>query len=348
MKETGALVYCTGTDLDLASNLTFYVNGSGGATYSAAASVHYSTYASARFSNLKAGTRYSFYAEALTAEGQRVTSATGSFETPAPSTSKGWLEMPAKGDVATAKEYYILSGERNYTAYYDTQTYSSLWVAYPLAKGHMGSLARPSPDPWAAYSGLSSDYQINVWDGSYGVNYAGSNPYARGHQIANADRNGNSSMQNQTFLAINSTPQIQNGFNGGIWASLEQAIQNHAKNSSDSLYVTTGPVYRTAGGSESIKYIQPSKDSKKCPVPNYYFKVVMKVKRSGNAITSAMAVGFWFEHRVYESKTETYDMFAVSVDEIERLTGYNFFANLPDDIEASAEQNASWSAFSSR
>ncbi len=263
------------------------------------------------------------------------------------------MEIPARGAVSTAQEYRVKddAGERNYSAYYDTGTYSSLWVAYPLAAGHMGSISRPKPEPWAAYGGVDESRQINVWDGAYGVaytptTYVNGNSYARGHQIANADRNGKEQMQIQTFSAINSTPQIQNGFNGGIWASLEAAIQTHAKSlpASDSLYVATGPVYKTVGGSEAIIYIQPQHDTKKCPVPNYYYKVLLKVKRSGETITDAMAVGFWFEHKEY-SDSKAYLNYAVSVDEIERKTGFDFFANLPNAIEAVAEQNSSWDTF---
>ncbi len=263
------------------------------------------------------------------------------------------MEIPAQGAVSGAQEYRVKddAGERNFTAYYDTGTYSSLWVAYPLAVGYMGPISRPDPEPWAAYEGLDADEQINVWDGAYGVaytptTYENGNSYARGHQIANADRNGKEQMQRQTFLAINSTPQIQKGFNNGIWKSLEGAIQSHAKTlaSSDSLYVNTGPVYKTVGGSETVTYIQPRYDTKQCPVPNYYYKVVLKVKRSGETVTDAMAVGFWFEHKEYASGT-SYTSYAVSVDEIERKTGFDFFANLPNAIEAVAEQNSSWDTF---
>ncbi len=274
---------------------------------------------------------------------------------PSGSASCGWLELPAQGNLQNADEYVIRASDdrRNYTVYYDTDTYSSLWVAYPLAPGHMGSIARPSPDPWAAYSGISSDWQINIWSGGYGVSYPttnyNSNSYARGHQIANADRNGIEEMQIQTFLAINSTPQIQNGFNGGIWVNLENALQTHAKtlDAADSLYIATGPVYKTVGGSEVITYLDPAKDTKDCPIPNYYYKVVLKVKRSGKAVTSAMAVGFWFEHREYALKTDNYVNCAVSVNEIENKTGFDFFANLPDGIEVTAESNASWETFCS-
>jgi endonuclease G len=68
----------------------------------------------------------------------------------------------------------------------------------------------------------------------------------------------------------------------------------------------------------------------------------MKVKRSAGVVTSASTVGFWFEHKQY---SDSYTNYAVSVDRIEQLTGFDFFANLPDGVEASAETNALWTAF---
>ena len=248
--------------------------------------------------------------------------------------------VPQMGKADAADGPYLVSGQLYGKIICHRNLYTALWVAYPLAAGHMGSLDRPGS--WYENPDISTSQQINVWDGSYGVNY-GSTIYARGHQIPNADRNGNSTMQKQVFYATNSTPQIQDKFNGGIWEQFETAVRGEVP-TRDSLYIATGAVFRTTGGSESITYIRPANDSKLCPVPNYYFKVMLKVKRSGSTITSAMAVGAWFEHRQY---SDSWTNYVVSVDEIERLTGFDFFANLPDDVEAAAEQNGSWSAFSS-
>ncbi len=333
--DSGAFVYCTGSDLDNARSLKFYAVGAGG-TVGAAASVHNISYASAELKNLKPGTQYRYYAEAVTSDGRTVRSAEGTFETQQPSTSYGWLELPAQGSVSTAKEYVMRSGERNYTAYYDTKTYSSLWVAYPLAKGHSGSLSRPGS--WYFAPEIDQSVQVDLTSHSY------NDGYSRGHQIANGDRNGKSGMQKQTFYVINSVPQIKNGFNGGIWNALEDNIRS-AIPSNDSLYVATGPVYQTVGGSETLEYTSAKDDTKKLPVPNYFFKVVLKVKRSGGRVTDAKAVGFWFEHKAYSGSN--YEAYAVPVDEIEKKTGYDFFANLPDAIEAAAEQNSSWSTFKS-
>lgn len=175
-----------------------------------------------------------------------------------------------------------------------------------------------------------------------------SNIYARGHQIPNADRNKDpyGTMCAQTFYATNSTPQIQNGFNSGIWSTLEGDVRTLAQQQTDTVYVVTGAILRTVTGNETITYIKPAKDTKNCPVPNYYYKVLLKVKREASGkISSASTVGVWLPHRVYSG--ESYQSYTKSVAEIEALTGYNFFANLPADIQAAAEQNSNWSTFAS-
>ena len=50
------------------------------------------------------------------------------------------------------------------------------------------------------------------------------------------------------------------------------------------------------------------------------------------------------EHRDY-AKSEEYTNFAVSVDQIEEWTGFDFFANLPESLQTTAETNTSWSTF---
>ena len=258
----------------------------------------------------------------------------------------GWLELP--GEVASGNyvvNTYYAGSARNYTHLYDKDKYASLWTAYPLYGSTTGGSRKES---WSANPSLNipSSSQINTWNGSYGVSY-GSTIYARGHQIPDADRSKNATMQEQTYYATNLVPQIQDHFNGGIWMNLEDALRNEIP-ASDTLYVVTGVTFKTAGGNESITYIQPQHDSKQCPVPNYFWKVVMKVKRnSQKQVTSASTVGFWFDHKQYKDSNETYATYAKSVDDIERLTGFDFFVNLPDSVESDAENNSSWSTFSS-
>lgn len=253
-----------------------------------------------------------------------------------PAVGTGWLELPSKTDGAQYVTNTLrVGGARNYTHLYDTKMYTSMWTAYPLYASAMGSLDRPS---WSRNPNIDAKYQINLWDGSYGVG-----DYSRGHMIPNGSRNGIRAMQLQTFYATNSVPQKQNKFNGSIWANLENALQGMTS-STDTVYVVTGVAFNKVGESETVKYIKPAKDSKQCPVPNYFYKVALKVKRSGSAITDACAVGVWMEHRDYSS-SETYGQFTVTVNQIEEWLGLNFFTNLPEGLQTTAEKNSSWSTF---
>ena len=133
-----------------------------------------------------------------------------------------------------------------------------MWIAYPLYADTYSGSSQYSGS-WAAAQGINSSDQINIWTNSYNVylgdtkysdsfSISGKEYYARGHQIPDADRQYNSDMVKQTYYAINSTPQIQNKFNGGIWQQLEQAVRTQAAKT-DTLYVATGPVFQTVGGS---------------------------------------------------------------------------------------------------
>ena len=296
-------------------------------------------------SDLTAGMTY--YAQAyVVANGTTTYGNTVSFKTEAPSASqtpavagKDWLELPGASDLDPSRypvnTYY--SGDRNYTHLYDTQTYTSLWTAYPLNSSHMGSLSRPSG--WSYSPSIDTGYQADLRSSSYS-----GDTYSRGHMIPNASRNGNSEMQKQTFYVTNSVPQRQNKFNGSIWNALEQAIQAEAD--SEEIYVVTGVAFNKVGETRSISYVSPSSNSSQnCAIPNYFYKVVLKVKYSGSTVTSASAVGFWFDHKDYDNSI--YANYAVSVDQIEAWTGFDFFVNLPDSVENTAESNDEWNVFAS-
>ncbi|MBR1959066.1 MAG: DNA/RNA non-specific endonuclease, partial [Bacteroidales bacterium] len=65
--------------------------------------------------------------------------------------------------------------------------------------------------------------------------------------------------------------------------------------------------------------------------------------KSGSTVVSASTIGFWFEHKDYDNTS--YSNYAVSVDQIEKWTGFDFFVNLPDEVETAAEKNTSWTTF---
>lgn len=305
---------------------------------------------SATLSGLAPGTNYVFQAYAIVSgtgqySSEEVTFYAGSpmvFKTQGatrPAVDKDWLEL-ASGKEGTQ---YVVSttyaGERNYTVFYDTSMMTPLWTAYPLESRHMGS--NPRPSSWSYNPNIAEKYQIKVTGGTYA-----DNTYSRGHMCPNGSRNGNAKMQAQTFYVTNQVPQVQNSFNSGIWSNLEGAVQGVAKSKNEEIYVVTGVAFNKGAESHTINYTSSSKaSSQKVPIPNYFYKLVLRVKTSGTTVTDAVCVAFWFEHKTY---SDSYANYTVSVDQVESWTGFDFFVNLPSEIEARCEEkNTSWEAFTS-
>lgn len=261
-------------------------------------------------------------------------------DTPVVTPTGEWLELPAEPNMSkypNAVTVTIMDGnERNYTHFYDKSTYTTMWVAYPLESKHMDSYSRPSNWDWNPY--IDQAYQVNLCNRSY----TDSDVHVRGHLIPNASRNGIKNMQIQTFYVTNSVPQVHNNFNSGIWQNLEAALQGIGEK--ELIYIVTGVAFNKEGESKTISYTTAKDDTKQVPIPNYFYKVVLKVDtNSSGEVTAASTVGFWFENKAYSGSA--YENYTTTVDQIEAWTGFDFFTNLPDTIETTAEQNSSWSTF---
>lgn len=266
-----------------------------------------------------------------------------------------WLELPAlRGDEDYFGYFYGSGGNtddnRNYSYNYSYSRFASLWTAYQLKYEHKSGSA--STSNWSYNQNIDQAYQVNMTGSSYPTMY-GADAYSKGHQCPNADRKSDQQMNTQTYYCTNQTPQIYDGFNNGIWSALETAERNLVASAGEVVYVVTGPVYQKAGGNETVEYLEAVSGKgaypARVPVPNYYWKAFLKVKMSGNTVTSASAIGFWFEHKQYDNSN--YASYAVSVDQIEQWTGFDLFVNLPGDnntgIEKTAESNSNWSTFQS-
>lgn len=274
-----------------------------------------------------------------------------SFTTPAQQdqVSYGLLELPAAKTLSnTFSETLTVGGERNYSYLYDKSMYASLWAAYPLTAAHLEGDAKTST--WSYNPHVPQSAQINM-EKSYGSFY-GDDSYNRGHIVPNADRKHDQTMNSQLYYCTNQSPQIGPSFNGSVWSTLESSVRS-LTSTYDTVYVVTGAAFHDASGkgNETITYLNanstsyPQASPSRLPVPNYFWKAVLTVERSANGtITKAKAIGFWFENKSYTSGT-AFTSCQYSIDELEKKTGFDLFANLPDSIEAAAESIESWSDF---
>lgn len=93
------------------------------------------------------------------------------------------------------------------------------------------------------------------------------------------------------------------------------------------LYVVTGPIFGSGYGTTN------DKDGTACAVPTQYFKCIMKVTLSGVVPVSAVGAAYLLDHQSGATRQN------VSIDFIEGLTGFDFFANVPKSVQDAAEDD---------
>jgi len=123
------------------------------------------------------------------------------------------------------------------------------------------------------------------------------------------------------------TPQSSR-LNQQRWRLLEDQIQKLARDRGE-LWVITGPAFLDQDGDGVVKYLAIGKDL--VAVPTHYFKIVYVRSEQG---VDAMA--FLIPNEPLSGKD--FDVHLVSIDEIEKVTGYDFLSDLEDTVEDAAEE----------
>ena len=155
--------------------------------------------------------------------------------------------------------------------------------------------------------------------------------YDRGHLVASSDRTYSLEANKQTFYMSNMTPQVKE-FNQKYWVALERLVQDLGRNNSfaDTLYIVKGGAINDPKDFSKVLTLE----GKKVPVPRHNFMALLKVKNGKYS-----SIGFWLENKDYGRAGKKEDMVkhAVTIAKLEKLTGINFFHNLPDAIEKRIE-----------
>jgi len=149
--------------------------------------------------------------------------------------------------------------------------------------------------------------------------------YDRGHLCPAADMDFNPIAMEESFLMSNICPQAPD-FNRGIWKELETEVRNWAKKE-HKLYVVTGPVFNDNKGTIGQEEVL---------VPGYFFKILYE------ETDQPKIIAFVFPNR--KSDRPLAD-FAVTIDEAEKLTGFDFFSQIPDELENKLESRVDLSGW---
>lgn len=147
--------------------------------------------------------------------------------------------------------------------------------------------------------------------------YAGSGLH-RGHLVPASDMKGDEQAMRQTFFMTNICP-MSASLNTGGWAKLEEKVREWTARDS-ALLVFAGPVVSASDTTLAGSRVR---------VPGHYYKVVM-----APCVRPVRAIAFIYPNGASGGRLSKY---AVSVDEVERLTGLDFFGLLPQDEQQRTE-----------
>ena len=224
-----------------------------------------------------------------------------------PSFEQSSLELPAEVRGSVTVTYSA------YTSSYNQKTLIPDWVAYELTASEtdgeelrgerMFSMDKRVKGPQA----MREDYYNSGW--------------TKGHMAPASDFRWSADAMDDTFHFTNVCPQNEY-LNGKDWEYLERQVRSWAEKFGK-VWVVTGPVIGTN------KYGRIGERG--VVVPDGFFKAVMACK-NGNYKAIAFVMGndeerYWLKDC------------AVTIDDVERMTGLDLYPALEDKVEAAVESS---------
>ena len=220
--------------------------------------------------------------------------------------------------VSTDLDNYIPSSKTNreivrHSAFilsYQEEYELASWVLHRLVKeATLGKAERSNDflsDPLVeSGSAVAQDYSRSGYD--------------RGHLCPAGDFKHDKELQDETFYMSNMSPQLPD-FNRGIWSDLENKVRSWVKKRGE-LIIITGPILKK--GLPTIGRMN------KIAIPEKFYKIIYDP-------ATEEAIAFLFPN---EGSVELVKSFTISIDELEAMTGIDFFAKLPDSLEQKIEAN---------
>jgi len=230
----------------------------------------------------------------------------------------------ATADPRNANNYLILRPQ--YALSYSRDRAIANWASWHLNRSWLGDGERPDFQPDTA---LPADwYVVNPDD------YTGSG-FDRGHLVPAADRNRRPEDSAAVFLMTNVMPQAQDN-NQGPWSELEM-YSRELVNQGKELYIIAG----SAGtGGTGERGMRTAVGRGRVAVPEFFWKIVVVLDQP---IASAAEIGAGDRliavilPNVEGIRENDWRQYRQSVDQVERLTGYDFLSEVADDVETVLE-----------
>lgn len=228
-------------------------------------------------------------------------------------------------DANTDANNYLLR-RTEYTLSFNNSKGTPNWVSWHLNEDWTGSRGRcncfmQDPAlPSSFYSPTENDYR--------------GSGFQRGHLCPSADRDATDEENANTYFMTNMAPQTI-GNNLGPWADFERYLRSLTRRGNE-VHIIAGVA--GTGGTGTRGYRETINNGK-ITVPDSFWKVALVLPNGSNDIsrvstsTRMIAVNMPNDQGI----SDDWRRFTTSVDQIEELTGYDFFENIPNTIESIIE-----------
>lgn len=201
-----------------------------------------------------------------------------------------------------------------FTVSFNKDNHTPNWVGWELLASETEGSESRSDNFW-------QDATLEGCPVTYDYSRSG---YDRGHMCPAADQKWSAKAMNDCFVMANMCPQ-DHSLNSGAWATLEKKERVWAKRDG-ALIIVAGPVYEKSDtkriGDTGVK------------VPSAFFKIIAALN-----IDEPRGIAFVYPNMSSPGNMSTY---AMTIDKVETLTGFDFLSALPDDIENKIESTTSF------
>ncbi len=247
----------------------------------------------------------------------------GDFSSPTPTptpTASEHLTMgnPSNAITNVTQPNNYLMEKPQYAMSYSRDNGGPNWVSWHLDTSWLGST--PRQDDFRADTTLPTGwYRVQATD------YSGSG-FDRGHMCPSADRTVSITANSATFLMTNMIPQLPAN-NQGPWANLESYSRTLVSQGNE-LYIISG--------GQGLQYFIANGH---VAVPAQTWKVIIVLPVGSNDVSRVTTSTRTIAVVMPNSGTIGSDWraYRVSVDQVEAITGFDFFSNVSSGIQAVIE-----------
>lgn len=220
----------------------------------------------------------------------------------------GFCQLPIEFFLPTGQMKGKVVRHTGYTLFYSDQHHQAAWVLYQLTAERAGGKTA-IPETYKADPDMMGGVNPDDYTGT---------GYDRGLLVPAGNLKWSRSAAGEAYLMSNVSP-MKSAFRRGLWAELEKKTRQWATADGE-VYIVVGPVLKGA-----LQTIGKSAIA----APSSFFAVILDYREP-----EVKGIGFILPNGPSKKPLMSY---AVSIDDVETATGFNFFPNLPSKVQSPLE-----------